>query len=177
LVAIEGIVALAVGAYMVSAASDARDITRQLIAVVLLVNSFGLVANGLKNRVHPTAEFEAMRGGIGLAVGVIVLLENWSDYLSDDAARYILGLGLLAYGVLGLYGAIVAARGDEDLRTSAIVSVVLTVVLALLLLTGGDETGDDRITLLGAVAVVIDLALVGYALWLRRSARTPRASV
>lgn len=112
LVVIEGLVVLGIGAYMVWAASDARDIVRQLIAVVLLINSASLAWNGLRNRAHPTAAFQALRGGIGLAIGVIVVLENWANYLSDDAARYILGLGLLAYGALGLFVAIAATPAN-----------------------------------------------------------------
>ena len=177
LVAIEGVVILGIGIYMVVAANDARDIVRQLIAAVLLIHSAGLVLNAIRNRAHPMAVFQALRGGAGLAVGIIVALAQWGDYLPEDAARYILGVGLITYGGIGVIEAVIAARGEPDLRVSSLVTAVVTILLGVLLLTGGAETGEGRIRVLGSVAIIAGLLLIAYAAWIRRNGSQTIVSV
>lgn len=164
---IEGIVILAVGVYLIWASDEAREIVRQLIAGILFISSVSIIWGALRNRGSVAAEFQAMRGGIGLAVGAIVVLANWSNYLADDAERRILGVGLLTYALLGIVAIYIAFRADEPQASSGPITAALTLVFGIILLTGGHETAGTRIQWLGGLAILIGVALNLYALWIR----------
>src|SRR5215211_8415044 len=98
-----------------------------------------------------------------------------SDYVEDDGARQMLAIGLLAYGVLGIVSLIPTFR-ETGFKDAAIIADVLTIVLGILLLTArsGDTSGTQ---LLGAVAAVGGIALLGYSWYLRgKPGREARAT-
>lgn len=169
ILAIEGAVALGIGIYILVATDDARDIIRQLIAVVLLIQAFLHTMAGFRNRELPVAPFHVLRGGIGMTVGVIVLLENFSDYLNVDAARFILGLGLIAYGGIGIV-TIWVERGDRGLRLGGLAAGIVNIVLGLMFVFSDSEGKDSWLRALGGIALVGGIILLGYAFMVYRSA-------
>jgi uncharacterized membrane protein HdeD (DUF308 family) len=172
--AIEGAVALGIGIYILVATDDARDIIRQLIAVVLLIQAFLHTMAGFRNRQLPAAPFHVLRGGIGMTVGVIVLLENFSDYLNVDAARFILGLGLIAYGAIGIV-TIWVEREDRGLRLGGLAVGIVNIVLGLMFVFS-DSAKDSWLRALGGIALVGGIILLGYAFMVyRSSSETPAA--
>jgi uncharacterized membrane protein HdeD (DUF308 family) len=172
ILAIEGAVALGIGIYILVATDDARDIIRQLIAVVLLIQAFLHTMAGFRNRELPVAPFHVLRGGIGMTVGVIVLLENFSDYLNVDAARFILGLGLIAYGAIGIV-TIWVEREDRGLRLGGLAVGIVNIVLGLMFVFS-DSAKDSWLRALGGIALVGGIILLGYAFMVyRSSSETP----
>ena len=172
--AIEGAVALGIGVYILVATDDARDIIRQLIAVVLLIQAFLHTVAGFRNRELPVAPFHVLRGGVGMTVGVIVLLENFSDYLNVDAARFILGLGLIAYGAIGIV-TIWFERGDRGLRLGGLAVGIVNIVLGLMFVFS-DSAKESWLKALGGIALVGGIILLGYAFMVYRAAsETPDA--
>ncbi|HEX5992953.1 MAG TPA: DUF308 domain-containing protein, partial [Thermomicrobiales bacterium] len=162
---IEGIVALAVGVYIMADPFGASDLIRFLIALVLLLDSAGHIVEGFRSRDLSSTPWETLRGGIGATVAVLTILSAWSDYVADDGARQMLAIGLLAYGVLGLVSLIFTYR-STGFRTAAIIADLLTIVLGILLLSASSgDTGGTR--LLGAAAAVGGIALLGYSWYLR----------
>ena len=131
---IEGIVALAVGVYIMADPFGASDLIRFLIALVLLLDSAGHIVDGFRSRDLTSTPWETLRGGIGATVAVLTILSAWSDYVADDGARQMLAIGLLAYGVLGLVSLIFTFRSNE-LRITALIADLLTIVLGVLLLS------------------------------------------
>src|SRR5215216_4909393 len=101
-VGVQGIIALAVGVFMLANPRGASDVIRFLIALVLLLDSLGHIVDGFRNRSLSSSPWETLRGGIGVTVAVLTLLSAGSDYVEDDGARQLLAIGLLAYGVLGI---------------------------------------------------------------------------
>jgi uncharacterized membrane protein HdeD (DUF308 family) len=174
ILAIEGAVALGIGIYILVATDEARDIIRQLIAVVLLIQAFLHTMAGFRNRELPVAPFHVLRGGIGMTVGVIVLLENFSDYLNVDAARFILGLGLIAYGAIGIV-TIWVEREDRGLRLGGLAVGIVNIVLGLMFVFS-DSAKDSWLRALGGIALVGGIILLCYAFMVyRSSSETPAA--
>jgi uncharacterized membrane protein HdeD (DUF308 family) len=168
-VGIEGIIALAIGVFMLANPTGASDVIRFLIALVLLLDSLGHIVDGFRNRRLSSSPWETLRGGIGVTVAVLTLLSAGSNYVRDDGARQMLAIGLLAYGLLGVVSLIVTFR-STGFRIASIIADVLTIVLGVLLLSA--RSGDTRGTqLLGAVAAAGGIALLGYSWYLRGKPR------
>jgi uncharacterized membrane protein HdeD (DUF308 family) len=163
---IEGLVALGIGIYILAQPDDARDVVRQLLGAVLLVNGLLSVLAGFRRPQAPAARYLILRGAVGATVGLIITLEPISDYLESDASRFILALGALAYGLLGLVQ-VVATREEAGLRIGPLIVSSVWIVLAILFFTG-DETDNTRLNLLGIVLVILGLLLCAYAYYLYR---------
>jgi uncharacterized membrane protein HdeD (DUF308 family) len=174
-VGVQGIVALAVGVFMLANPTGASDVIRFLIALVLLLASLGQIVDGFRDRGLSSSPWETLRGGIGVTVAVLTLLSAGSNYVRDDGARQMLAVGLLAYGVLGIVSIIFTVR-STGFKGGAIIADVLTILLGILLLSA--RSGDTRGTqLLGVVAAVGGIALLGYSWYLRgKPGREARAS-
>jgi uncharacterized membrane protein HdeD (DUF308 family) len=174
-VGIEGIIALAIGVFMLANPRGASDVIRFLIALVLLLDSLGHIVDGFRNRGLSSSPWETLRGGIGVTVAALTLLSAGSNYVQDDGARQMLAIGLLAYGLLGVFSLIFTIP-STGFRIASIIADVLTIVLGVLLLSA--RSGDTRGTqLLGAVAAVGGIALLGYSWYLRgKPAREARAN-
>lgn len=166
--AIEGAVALGIGIYVLAAPESSKDIIRQLIAVVLLIQALLHTLAGFRNRETPAAPFHILRGGIGMTVGVIVLLENVSDYLDADAARLILGLGLIAYGGVGIAG-IWVERENRGLRLGGLALGIVNIVLGLMFVFSNGSGKDSWLRALGIIAVVAGIVLLAYAFMVYKS--------
>ena len=167
-VGIEGIIALAIGVFMLANPRGASDVIRFLIALVLLLDSLGHIVDGFRNR-GPSSPWETLRGGIGVTVAALTLLSAGSSYVEDDGARQLLAIGLLAYGLLGIVSIIFTFR-SAGFNGGAIIADVLAIVLGVLLLRA--RSGDTSATqLLGAVAALGGIALLGYSWYLRGKPR------
>jgi uncharacterized membrane protein HdeD (DUF308 family) len=174
-VGVQGIIALAIGVFMLANPTGASDVIRFLIALVLLLVSLGQIVDGFRDPRQSSSPWETLRGGVGVTVAVLTLLSAGSDFVEDDGARQMLAIGLLAYGVLGIVSLIPTFR-ETGFKGAAIIADVLTIVLGILLLTArsGDTSGTQ---LLGAVAAVGGIALLGYSWYLRgKPGRDARAN-
>jgi uncharacterized membrane protein HdeD (DUF308 family) len=172
-VLIEGSAIAAIGIYML-ASDSASDVVRQLVAAILLVNGLLEIVAGFKAEDSAGARYRVLRGTIGATIGAIITLEPFWDFLTNAAARWILGLGFLAFALLG-FALLVITRDQGGMRLGAAVTNLAFLVLAILFFTG-DESDSTRIDLLGTVAIVLGILLVLYALYLNRSAATESAS-
>ena len=177
---IEGIVALGIGIYVLAAPDSSRDIIRQLIAAILFIQALLHTLAGFRNREQPVSSFHILRGGIGMTVGVIVLLENVSDYLTADSSRLILGLGLIAYGAIGIIG-IWVEREDRGLRFGGLAAGIINIVLGLMFaFSKAGDRSDSWLRALGVIAVIAGIVLLAYAFMVYKSLKsgsTPDAPV
>ena len=172
---IQGIVALAVGVFMVANPRGASDVIRFLIALVLLLDSLGHIVDGFRDRRLSSAPWEALRGGVGVTVAALTLLSAGSYYVTDSGARQMLAIGLLAYGILGIVSLIFTVRAT-GFKIASMIADVLAIVLGILLLAArSGDTGATR--LLGAAAIVGGIGLLGYSWYLRgKPGREARAN-
>ena len=162
-VGVEGLVVLLVGIYALVQPENAAGIMRQLIAFVLLIVSAGRIIEGFRFRTSAAAPWATLRGGVGITVAALTLLSPLSQYIQGDGSRQILGVGLLAYGVLGIIGSL-AVSGERRYRWGALAGDVLAVVLGLLTLTRepGELAGGQVFTwvLIAGGAALLVLAFV-----------------
>lgn len=175
-VGLEALVLIVIGAYILIATDTARDNILQLIGLVLLVTSVLLGAASLRRAEAGLGFFDAFRAGIGVTVGVIATASWWSSYIDTHAIRIILGWGLIVYCVIHLIG-LVAVRGRSGLRPSVLVTILLTLVLGIILLTGSDTNSNDRLRLFGIILLVFGILLAGLAYYIFSSAAKRGASV
>lgn len=165
IVAVEAVILLAVGLFMLIDSDRSANWLLQIIGLVFLVVSFQLAAVSLRNETDGLGSFDSFRAGIGVTIGVIATSLWWSDYVSNNAVRIILGWGLVAYAALQLLG-LVQVRGRSGLRPATIAHSALTLVLGILLLTSSNGA-EDRIQFLGVVLLVFGVLLAGLAFLLK----------
>lgn len=169
-VAIEALILLAVGAFMLIATDRAGEWLLQIIGVVLLLVSLQSVGESIRAVANRFTAVESFRSGIGVTIGVIATSLWWSDYVPIDAVRIILGWGLVVYALVQLLG-LATAEGRAELGVSSLALSVLTFVLGVLLLTSNESTAEDRLRFLGVVLIVFGVLLGGLA-YLIRSQRS-----
>ena len=129
LILVEGIVALALGMYLLVAPSQAWFYVGALAAVFLLVSGLIDFFGNLFSRLVLRSRARRFRGLVGIFFGGILLLLAWirPAWMSLATAYLILGLGLIAYGGLGIWVSLFARRG----RPMRWVSILLNGLLLL----------------------------------------------
>lgn len=168
---IEGVVLVIIGLYLLLAPASAGGVLLQLIALVLLVQSALQIAASPRAAPGQSDPYVMLQAGIGATVGLLVFLRGWLvPTLDADAARTILGLGLLAYGIVGLADSLLH-RGEGDSWLGPVITALLLFVLALVLLTSGDSNAVDRLALLGWIALIGGVLLIVLA-WRSRAKQT-----
>jgi uncharacterized membrane protein HdeD (DUF308 family) len=165
-VVLEGVALLAVGLFTIFAPETAIGLTRVLIALVLLVMSVQQIANAFRNPQHPFMPFQMLRGGVGATVGAIVTIAPLFRSFTGDSAWVILGLGMLAVGIIGLAG-VLFTRSAEGVQLEAIITSALTIAFAFVLLFS--RGGNDGTPMLGIVAAIGGAGLLIYGLMMLRS--------
>jgi uncharacterized membrane protein HdeD (DUF308 family) len=142
-VGVQGIIALAIGVFMLANPAGASDVIRFLIALVLLLVGLSQIVDGFRDPRMALSPWEVLQGGVGVTVAILTLLSAGSDYVEDDGARQMLAIGLLAYGVLGIVSLIPTFR-ETGFKGAAIIADVLTIALGILLLSArsGDTSGN-----------------------------------
>jgi uncharacterized membrane protein HdeD (DUF308 family) len=178
IVGLEGVLLLAAGIYLVAAPDSAKDAVRVIIGAFILANSIGFVMAGVRVAAlsNPITPYRMLAAGVGLAVGIIVVVQPWSVNISDNAARVILALGLLIYGAIGLAG-VYATRATGGMRRGPIITGALNVLFAILLFYNvRKETLDMR--WFGYAALAGGVLVCGYAFALYKARQvTPAVDV
>lgn len=174
-VAIEAVILIGVGIYMLIDQDSASKVVLQLIGVVLLATSLIVGLASYRNPDASLGFFDAYRAGVGSACGAIATVSWWSEYIADSAVRDILGWGLIAYSVLHVVG-IVLVRGRAGLRLSTILVVGFTLVLGIVLLTGSSDNVSDRLTALGITLLAFGVLLGALAYYLYSRAKDGTAA-
>jgi len=163
IVGLEGLLLTVAGLYIVIAPDDAQDAVRFIIGAFVLANSIGSVLAGFRPEAasNPSMPYRMLAAGSGLTVGAIVVLQPWTENITDNAARVILALGLLVFGVIGLAGSY-AARSTVGIRRGALITSGVAILFAALLFYNvRNETLDMR--WFGFVALAAGVLVCGFA--------------
>jgi len=102
-IAIEGAVGVLLGLYFVFSSDAAASTVRYLVAAVLIGASAVDILVGFRNArstqpvLSPLTPYWLVRGGAGLALGMMALLAEHSEDISDADARKLIGYGLLVW--------------------------------------------------------------------------------
>jgi uncharacterized membrane protein HdeD (DUF308 family) len=109
-IAIEGAIGVLLGLYFVFSSDAAASTVRYLVAAVLIGASAVDILVGFRNArstqpvLSPLTPYWLVRGGAGLALGMMALLAEHSEDISDADARKLIGYGLLVWGLVGVVG-------------------------------------------------------------------------
>lgn len=162
---IEGVVALALGVYVVLFPADAPMIVRSIIAVALLMLSFVQIFEGFRFWNRSVSPWATLGGGVGATAATFTLLANWLPEFTPAAARLMLAVGLGAFGIIGLVSLIFTLR-STGFKIASLIIDVLAIVLGVFLYLA-EEQNTERIKLLGLVALLggAVLLIYGYYLW------------
>jgi len=175
IVLVEGIIALAVGLYVLVQPQQASTWLAQLIGAYLLVNSGLAIYAGFSGSGAPGEQpFRLVVGGIGLVTGLLALTQPLLAAIDALASFTILGVGLLLAGVVDLAG-LIAGRSNLAGHLGRFIVSGLQVLLGVLFLyLGRTGTAGNALLWLGVVGIVLGVLLVIYAVMLRRRpARSP----
>jgi uncharacterized membrane protein HdeD (DUF308 family) len=174
IVAIEALVLVGLGLFMLIDSESAGKAVLQIIGLAFLVTSVLLGAGALRNHEGRLGTYDAFRAGIGITVGIIATISWWSDYIEPGAVRLILGWGLVAYSLLQVAG-LVMMRERTGFRPSLVVIAVLALVLGIVLLTSNDDVSAGRINALGTVFLLFGAVLSAWAWFLYSRSRGHQA--
>lgn len=162
IVALEAVIAVVLGAFILINPDSARDGILQIVGVAMLVASLHLGAMSMRGKESTISLLDAFRGGVGVTIGIIATSSWWSDYVDNPAIRVILGWGLVAFAVLQMVG-LFTTQGRENFSLTSLFISALTIVLGIILLTSDNASADSRMTMLGVTFLVFGVLLGGLA--------------
>ncbi len=170
-VAAIGVIALAVGIYILTAPDSANRTIVFIIGAFLLVNGLGYALAGIRGSsgANPMSAFLLVRAGIGIATGLIVVINRFSDFMGLDPARVVNAIGLLGVGLVTIAG-MAMTRDELGLRVGAVVTAFALCAWGVVIIynVANDTTSN---TLLGWIAVIagaVYLAIAGIR-WRREA--------
>ncbi|HEX5499701.1 MAG TPA: DUF308 domain-containing protein [Thermomicrobiales bacterium] len=171
---IEGVILALLGLYLLLAPASAGGLIIQLIALVLLIESVVQIIAGLRDAGRATTAYTMLQAGVGATIGLLLVLRVWLvPSLDTLAARTMLGLGLLAYAIIGAAGHFLGGDSGRGSWVGPVVNAVLLIILAILLLTSAETNVADRLAILGWIALIGGVALLVIA-W--RAYNRPRVA-
>ena len=167
LVLLEGIILFAAGLYGLIAPSHTTTAIRWVFALALAVLGIIELVAALRMREAGGARRATLlQGVVGLVLGVLILFAGGA--LSGDTGRIILGLGAVAFGLLGVWR-YVAQRASHPPRNEILLSLFFLVIGVLVFLAGigvGDVVTYVRIV--SILLVVCAVVLIVWAIQIRR---------
>lgn len=163
-IATQAAIILALGLYMLIWPDNAKRNIRLLTGIVLMLTGLYQIVRGF--RVYRTGStianvpFRFIGGGVMMFGGLIAILERWNSDLTEDSARMVIALTLIAAGAIGLASVVLSIRDGVPFGSLAANGVV--VVLGII---GIFQLRDNRsnLDILGWIALVLGLLLAGYA--------------
>ena len=171
--AIQALVLIAIGLYLLLAPTSAAGLIMQLIALLLLIESVLHILTELRLPRGEADPYVMLQAGIGATVGLLVVLRVWLVPTLDAwSVRNMLAWGLIGFALVGAAGAFLM-RDESDSWQRSIVNALLLLILAIVLLTSGQDNAVDRLNLLGWIAIIGGAVLLVLA-W--RGYRQPRAA-
>jgi uncharacterized membrane protein HdeD (DUF308 family) len=173
---IEGVIAGGIGLYALLAPDRARRTIVLLIGLFLLLNGIGYAYRQLRSRdlADPLAQFQLLRAGIGIATGLLIVINRISEFMGLNTSRVVAGIGLIGIGAVTLIG-LIMMHDEIEVRIPAFATAVGLIVWGIVLLyQANQDAGTSK--LLGWFALVIGIALIALALLRRQRALTSPAT-
>ncbi len=168
--AIEALVALGLGVYVLTQPSQASRVLSTLLAIFLLVDGLLSLVSGLRGR---GKTFGSIRAGVGILAGVALLLMPVFGFGDKTVTGWLLGLALIIGGGAGLL-----SRLFESPRPISWIGVLITVLMMAIgavYLYSVIQATYDPLTAVGWLLAAIGLALGGYAAFTWYSSRQATA--
>lgn len=172
-VLIEGAILAVIGLYAILASSSAQRNIVLLIGIFLVLSGLSAIYAAVRDRreISLMTPFNYFRAGIALSVGAIIVCNRIWEFMTINAARGIVGAGLIAIGLVAIIGLLVARRQAElKIAAFGVPSILVILGIAVVYQASNDNNSSK---LIGWVALVIGLGLIGLAFLRRNQQATP----
>jgi uncharacterized membrane protein HdeD (DUF308 family) len=170
LVLIEGLIAIVIGLYMLIDQASASISFGLLLAAYLAIGGLVKAIKGGMRWNAPGGKIDTIQGLVGLIGGGGILLFYFLDILSLTVGVIILGIGLIIYGLLGLYKNFFDRGGAPFAWVPVFVNAALAAWGALIFFTRSQEI---NLTLWsGLILLLIGLVAAGYSFMLWKQGET-----
>ena len=156
--AIEALVALGLGVYVLVQAEQASRVLTTLLAVFLLVDGLLSLISGLRGR---GKTFGSIRAGVGILAGTVLLLMPVFGFGDKVLAGWLLGLALIIGGFAGLLSRLFEA--PRPISWLGVLITVLMIAIGAVYLYSVLQATYNPLTAVGWLLVAIGLALGAYA--------------
>jgi uncharacterized membrane protein HdeD (DUF308 family) len=164
---VQGLVAAGLGILLLLFPRQAADALAPFLALYILIHGlFEIAAGTNKERTTTAMQIAYYRGIVGAAIGGVLLSLFFLGVLSRETGIFWLGIGLLLYGLGGLYLAF--ARGSGNGRILSLIGAVLFIILGAIGIWGRFSETVPLFELVSWTLVVLGLGLVVVA-FVRRS--------
>ncbi len=162
---IQGLLALGLGLLLWFNSADAARILGQFLALYLFVSGLFAIEAGprmmLGEEGGKIAYYKGVAGALIGGVLIVLLIMQW---VTPDMGLILLGVGLLIYGVVGLYQAFAGLKGNSRILTIIASALFLFLGISALFLR---EAGIMRIWV-APTLMVLGVGLIVMA-FIRRS--------
>jgi len=166
IVLVEGIVLLGLGVYLIIWRDTAQKYTGYLVAAYLLLTGVFQLWRGIRMRGKDKMAGTALwRGLVGVVTAGLIFLLPQINLLSLDSASALLGIGLLLYGLMGLYLGFRIKTGAGRPWGSILNSLLVTILGGVFLYGVFGET--DIVQIVGGLAALFGVLLIIYSLYRR----------
>lgn len=170
---LQGVVLVVIGLYLLLFQASAGRLIVFVIGLVVLIQSLMHIVAGLSGRERSADPYIMLQSGVGATIGLLLTFRDvLVPTLDARSAVTILGLGLLAYALVGL-GRIAFARDEARSWFGPVINCLLLLALAIILLTSSDSNAADRLALLGWIALIGGVLLLGLAWYARSRQQSP----
>jgi uncharacterized membrane protein HdeD (DUF308 family) len=171
---VQGAVLAVVGVFAFLVPATFTDLLGALIGAYLLLISFLNIRAELRTAAAGGVlqPFRLIRGGIGLVIGVIAIVQLFVTTLDRAGAFTVLVIGLVMYSVIGLIGIFVRKQG---FHVGEIVGTALPLVLGGLL-AYSLITGESIIGVIAAIFLIAGVLLLVYGFIVYRQTQAAGAA-
>jgi uncharacterized membrane protein HdeD (DUF308 family) len=159
----EGIFTCVLGVFLVFWTEESGRVIQWAIGGFLLVNSIIWILSGLRAE---ASRARLVRGGIGLIVGLLVVIQPFTEYMTVETALIVLAVGLVATGLIGLFDALWHRAGGWG----SVIFATLTLAVGGLLIYQM-ISGVSVVSWIGYICIALGVLLLGYAFALYKRRR------
>ena len=167
-VVLEGLIALGIGIYILTQPAAGGQIIL-IFGLYLLIINIERALLGFRDRI-PSEILAArmLRAGIGLTIGLIIVFDAWQQFMTSPAPLVLLSLGWLLIGLVGLWEWMSAGK-TLGLGLGGLILPVVSTLFGLLMLGSRLTLGGPLLQIIGVLATVAGVGLLGYGYMLSRS--------
>jgi len=165
LVLIEGLIAIGLGLYMLIDQTHASVYLGLVIAAYLVISGLVQTIKGATHRNAPGGKVDLIRGLVGLIGGGLILILYFFKALTLEMGVTILGIGLIVYGLLGLYENFFDRGEDVFAWAPILVNLALAGWGILIFIARSQDI--NLIFWSGVILLLIGLVIAGYSFMIR----------
>lgn len=179
---IEGLALVVIGIYTFFQTAQSRQLIAFGVGGFLLISSFLNAYSGLRTTEASLAVKSSMlRSGVGLTVGILAILQPFTNVFDVSVSFYFIGVGLLIYGVTGIAETFakrpVQVQDEEEaktlVKTGSFFSSLLNIAFGILIMLA---IGGELLPWFAGLAIAAGLGFLGYAFILYNAQTRPKAT-